>query len=105
MKGFSVFPLYIPSSKALSGKSPVISESGLLSCLLKEMLVSRTVKLRLLLLWVFFEFLPKNDNCMVIDDLRVPQIMVGKSVLTTRDWIPESSPLCSRLRSWRIGGC
>ena len=65
-----MFPLYIPSSKALSGKSPVISESGLLSCLLKEMLVSRTVKLRLLLLWVFFEFLPKNDNCMVIDDLR-----------------------------------
>ena len=42
---------------------------------------------------------------MVIDDLRVPQIMVGKSVLTTRDWIPESSPLCSRLRSWRMGSC
>ena len=31
--------------------------------------------------------------------------MVGKSVLTTRDWIPESSPESSRRRSMRIGGC
>ena len=68
-----MFPFYIPSSKVFSGKSPVNSELGWLSCLLEEMLALELSSLGLYSYgFVFSSFLPKNDNCMVIDDLRVP---------------------------------
>ena len=55
MKGFSVFPFYIPSSKVFSGNSPVKSELGRLSCLLEEMLALELSSLGLYSCGFFFE--------------------------------------------------